>query len=111
MRVSADRALYLKQRQHEQQDDTVELIGNENLQPPEIMEGDAGVVLKLDGTFRIFQTSVIDADNMTERQIEQGNQILGIAAALRVPELMATLIDAAKNPELFEKVVTLRRTS
>lgn len=69
-------------------------------------EGDAGIVLKKDGTFRVVNTHQnIDPKNLTPRQIEQTNQLLALAAVLRVPSFMQTMLRAASDPEMFEHQV------
>jgi hypothetical protein len=73
---------------------------------PKIEEGDAGVILKKNGEFVVFNThGAIDPDNLTDRQVEQGQQLLGIAAALRVPQLMEVLLKVANDPTVFEQPV------
>jgi hypothetical protein len=61
-----------------------------------IEEGDAGVILKKDGTFQVFNTHTdLDPKNLTEMQIQQGRMILGLTIALKVPEIMEKLIELA----------------
>ena len=76
----------------------------------EVEEGDAGIILKKDGTFRVFNTHAnLDPKALTPRQIEQGKQILGLSAALQLPELMEILVNAASDPTLFKKTIDYTR--
>ena len=92
-------------------DSDVNLIdANQITAIPSIEEGDAGIILKKDGSFQVFNChATIDAKNMTERQIEQGKQLLGLAAAVKLPELMQVLLDVANNPDVFKRAVELPR--
>lgn len=77
---------------------------------PTVEEGDAGIILKADGSWRIFNCyKGIDPVNLTARQIEQTHALMGFAAALRLPELMAVITDAAFNKDIFEKAVEAPR--
>jgi hypothetical protein len=61
-----------------------------------IEEGDAGVIIKKDGSFQVFNTHMdLDPKNLTEMQIQQGRMILGLTIALKVPEIMEKLIELA----------------
>jgi hypothetical protein len=74
-------------------------IGNIASQP--IGEGDAGIILKKDGSFQIFNThAAIDPSNMTERQIEQTETLMAFAVALQIPEIMAILKQMSQDPAI-----------
>lgn len=79
------------------------LLKRENLPNSPIEEGDAGVVLKRDGTFQLFNTHKnLDPNNLTPRQIEQGRTLAAFAAALQIPAIMDKLYELSEDPALFE---------
>jgi hypothetical protein len=72
----------------------------ENLPSGPIVDGDVGVILKQDGSFRVFNCrrdmKLEDIEGVVE---EQGRKLLGLAAALSTPALMDFLVDVATDPE------------
>lgn len=56
-----------------------------------IEEGDAGVILKLDGTMRVFTSKVGDAP--TDEQKLQGEKLLILAHVLLDPAAYALMLD------------------
>lgn len=73
--------------------------------PSPIEEGDAGVILKNDGSFQVFNTyKNPDPAKMTPRQLEQMETILALVAALKVPEIMNVLKQMAQDPTIFPDV-------
>jgi hypothetical protein len=72
----------------------VPIIERENVQKPTIAEGDAGIILKADGTFRIFNT-IADPTNLTPAQRELGQKLLALATALQDPVILDLLYQAA----------------
>lgn len=62
-----------------------------------IAEGDAGIVIKADGSFQIFTTGTIDPNAMTESQIRQGQILMALATALNTPELLQVLLEASNE--------------
>lgn len=57
---------------------------------------DAGIVLKEDGTFRVFNLHKdIDPNNITEAQGAQMRKIMALTFVLQTPELLDQLYDAA----------------
>ncbi len=72
------------------------LLTLQNVTATPIEEGEAGVILKKDGTFQVFNSHAdMDPNNLTERQLEQGRMLLGLALALRVPGIMEKLVELA----------------
>lgn len=72
------------------------LLTLENITTAPIEEGDAGIILKADGSFRIFNTHKdIAANELTEGQLAQGRRMMALAVALKYPEVMQALEDAA----------------
>lgn len=70
-----------------------------------IGEGDAGVVLKKDGTFALFNTHEnFDPANMTERQIEQATILTAFKTALRHPSVMQVLIEVSNDPRIAGEI-------
>jgi hypothetical protein len=83
------------------------IITRENVQPPKVEEGDAGIILKADGTFRVFNT-IADPANATPIQIEMGRKLLALAAVLKDPEIL-TLITA--NIGAFGEILSMKMDS
>lgn len=68
------------------------LINRENIGPPTVVEGDAGIVLKPDGSFRIFNT--IDFSKpLSPESRELGCKLLVLAAVLNDPDLQQKILD------------------
>lgn len=73
----------------------------ENIVSAPIEQGDAGVILKPDGSFKIFTTGHIDAANLTEAQMQQGERLMALIYVLNDPTLIegfATLAASANIP-------------
>jgi hypothetical protein len=87
------------------------LLGSSQLLSSPIEEGDAGIVLKADGTFRVFSTGKIDANNMTEAQLEQGEKLVALSIALSIPQILNTLKAMANDPEIVGQGVNLGETN
>lgn len=77
-----------------------------------IQEGDAGVILKKDGTFEIFNAHAnIDPANMTERQLEQGQILMALSVALKIPAVMAILVNMANDPNVVGEAIIDKGTA
>ena len=76
------------------------LLTLENVASAPIEEGDAGVILKRDGSFRIFSTGNLDADNLDEQQLDQGRKLNALALALSLPQVMSVLLRMASDPDI-----------
>lgn len=87
------------------------LLGPSQLQSSPIEEGDAGIVLKSDGTFRVFSTGNIDPNNMTEAQLDQGEKLVALSLALSIPDVLNMLKAMANDPEIVGKAVDVGRTN
>lgn len=75
------------------------LIEISNLASHPIQEGDAGIILRKDGSFQIFNThAALDADNLTDRQMEQAEMLMAFAVAIHVPAVMEVLKQMAADP-------------
>ncbi|MCK1534204.1 MULTISPECIES: hypothetical protein [unclassified Bradyrhizobium] len=83
------------------------IITRENVQPPVVEEGDAGIIIKADGTFRVFNT-IADPANATPEQIELGRKLLALAAVLKDPEILGMLMN---NAGVFGDVLSLKMDS
>ncbi|MCA1427329.1 MULTISPECIES: hypothetical protein [unclassified Bradyrhizobium] len=83
------------------------IITRENIQPPKIEEGDAGIILKADGTFRVFNT-IADPTKLIPAQIEQGKKLLALAAVLKDPEILKLI---TSNIGAFGDVLSLKMDS
>lgn len=77
-----------------------------NLALPKFEDGDAGIILKADGTFLLWNTyKDLNPANMTERQLEQGKVLMAFAAALKLPQIMDVLLQIASDPAIFDNIV------
>jgi hypothetical protein len=83
------------------------LLQTVNIAAKPIQKGDAGIILRVDGSFELFNTheNIGKDGELTDRQLEQGAILLGLSAALRVPGIMDTLIQMAGDKEVFSDVV------
>lgn len=87
------------------------LLGQSQLLASPIEEGDAGIVLKPDGSFKVFSTGKIDPDNMTESQMEQGERLVALSLALSIPRVLDMLKTMANDPEVVGQALDLGRTN
>jgi len=78
------------------------LITTENVLTTPIQRGDAGIVLKPDGTFQVFSTGEIDPETLTDAQIDQGRKILALAYALKNPAILDQLYMASETMTAME---------
>lgn len=69
----------------------------ENIVSAPIEQGDAGIILKPDGTFKVFTTGHIDAANLTEAQKGQGEKLMVLAGVLVDDDLYAAALVAVSN--------------
>jgi hypothetical protein len=73
--------------------------------PRPIEEGDAGVVLTRSGKFFVFNTHAdFDAEQMTDRQIEQAKIITAFSVALQLPAVMEVLMKISTDPKIVGEV-------
>lgn len=86
---------------------TVSLIDLGNLLDTPIQEGDAGIVLKPDGTFRIFTTGEIDGENLTSAQHEQGRKLIALSLALKHEQIMDVLYAMSEDPRIVGEGITI----
>lgn len=70
-----------------------------------IEQGDAGVILKPDGTFKVFSTGVDGP--LTPAQEAQGRKLIALSIALRHPEVMAVLERMANDPAIVGEGIDL----
>ena len=85
------------------------LLTLENTVTSPIEHGDAGVILKPDGTFRVFSTGVEGA--LTPAQEAQGKKLIALAIALRYPEVMQVLERMANDPDIVGDGIDLGTTN
>ncbi|MBP2498352.1 hypothetical protein ABID82_005038 [Methylobacterium sp. PvP062] len=74
------------------------LLTLENTVTSPIEHGDAGVILKPDGTFKVFSTGVDGP--LTPAQEAQGRKLIALSIALRYPEVMMVLERMANDPAI-----------
>lgn len=73
----------------------------QQLTPRLIENGDAGIILKADGTFQLFNVNdSFDPENMTDRQRQQGEQLFALSIALNIPAVMQILVQMANDPNV-----------
>jgi len=87
----------------------VNLLTHENIVSAPIESGDAGVILKPDGSFKVFSTGKLDVANLSEEQIQQGKVLLALAVALKYPEIMDILMMAATDPAIVGDGIDLKQ--
>ena len=82
------------------------LISQAQIVATPIGEGDAGIILRADGSFQIFNChSDLDPQNLTERQIEQGETLQALSVALQIPQVMEVLLRMASDPAIVGDTV------
>lgn len=80
------------------------LLTQSHLLEAPIGEGDCGIVLKPDGSFRVFSTGEVGT-NTNQVQMDNMMKVMGFALALQVPPLMQILLDAVQDPDIVEHVL------
>lgn len=80
------------------------LLTAANLVSSHIQQGDAGVVLRSDGSFQIFQThGPVTPGSMTEEQKMQAGKLLALSVALRSDAIMQHLMYIAMDPAKYDQ--------
>jgi hypothetical protein len=74
-------------------------LQKENVSLSPIQEGDAGIVLKKDGSFQIFTTGDVSGSLTTEQQV-QSTRLMALVVALSTPSIMDSLIEASSEIKL-----------
>lgn len=76
------------------------LITKNELQQDRIAEGDCGVILKKDGSFRLFNCydDLKPGMPMNPRQLEQGKAMAAFALLLTMPEMLDIVAGMATDP-------------
>lgn len=70
------------------------LITNTNIMTSPIAEGDAGIIIRKDGSYQMFNTHErIDPRNMTPIQELQGGILIALSTALNTDGLIKQLLD------------------
>ena len=80
------------------------LIDQTNLAPPSFEKNQAGITLKPDGTFVIWSTFE-EPSHPTTLQTKQMSQLMGFAAALKLPPIMDVLLQVANDPAIFANLI------
>lgn len=73
-----------------------------------IQEGDAGIILKPDGSFKIFSTGKIE-EPLTPEQEMQGRKLLALTVALKTPQVMQLLTDMSNDPDIVGEEIDFRK--
>lgn len=82
------------------------LLNQSNLVATPVQEGDAGLILRKDGSWQIFNCHAnMDPEKLTDRQREQGETLLAFAVALQLPEIMDILKKMANDPAIVGDAV------
>lgn len=82
------------------------LLTIKNIVTSPIAEGDAGIILKPDGTFKVFSTGDIGGE-LTEQQKAQGQKLVALAMALSIDMVMDTLLEMSSDPEIVSQIVAV----
>jgi hypothetical protein len=81
---------------------SVALLGTQNFADAPIQEGDAGLILRKNGDFQIFNTHAsIDPENLTDRQREHGDILRAFSLALQIPNVMELLKAMSNDPAII----------
>lgn len=81
------------------------LLTLENIVSSPIAEGDAGVILKADGSWNVFSTSKLGETGLSPAQMEQGKKLIALSVALKHPQIMEILMQMANDPALVGDTV------
>jgi hypothetical protein len=88
------------------------LLTLENVTHTPIGEGDAGIIIKADGSFQVFNTfKDYDPNNPTPEQLEVGQKLTAIAVALKFKPVMDLLKQMANDPEIVGETVDKSRVN
>jgi len=83
------------------------LLDQSNVTLPQFEEGDAGIILKANGSFVVWNTHKnINPETMTEKELWQGKALMAFAAALKIPQIMDVLMQVATDPQVFDQVIS-----
>ena len=74
------------------------LLTLENVLSAPIEHGDAGIIIKPDGSFKVFATGV--EGDLTPEQMQQGEILVALSVALKFPQVMEVLKNMARDPAL-----------
>lgn len=81
------------------------LLTLEEMTSTPIGEGDAGVILKKDGSFQVFNTyKTFDPENITDRQREQVEAVMAFSVALKFPAIMQILVQMSQDPDIVKNL-------
>ena len=87
------------------------VLTEKNFANAPIQEGDAGLILKPDGTFQIFTTGEIDPKGLTDVQMDQAIRLNCLALALTSEEIMEMLIRIVESEEMDGKRIQIGNTN
>ena len=77
------------------------LLNHTHIVSAPIGKGDAGIILRADGSFNVFSCQDLHADgSMTIEQQVQATRLMALAAALSIPAVMDTLIQLSQDPDI-----------
>jgi hypothetical protein len=76
------------------------LFEQTNLAIPKFEKGEAGIIIKANGEFVVWNTFE-NPSNPTEAQLETARKLAGLAAALQLPQVMDVLLQVANDPTIF----------
>jgi hypothetical protein len=82
------------------------LLNRDQITNSRITDSDAGIILKQDGTFTVFNSHVLGGE-VTAAQSEQMKKVMALAFALQTPEIMDMLYSSAADVAQAEGVVDL----
>jgi hypothetical protein len=82
------------------------VIDQTNMAIPKFEKGDAGIILKANGEFVVWNTFENPAAP-DEAQLETARKLMGLAAALRLPQVMDVLLQVASDPTIFSQPVNI----
>lgn len=89
-------------------------LHSQNVAQPTFDEGDAGIILKKNGDFQIFNThKSIDPNNLTPEQLAQGKRLIAAGLVMQHSHLLEMVLNAAAEavPYGADNVVEFAKNS
>jgi hypothetical protein len=77
------------------------MLNHKNIVSSPITNGDAGIILKENGSFEIFTSGDLKNGTLTNEQQVQATKLMALSAALSIPSVMDTLITLSEDKEVF----------
>jgi hypothetical protein len=76
------------------------LVQVANLVTEPLQPGDAAIILKPNGEWRVATTGDLDPNGLTDAQVAQAETLMALMVALRYPQVMQVLKNLAADPNV-----------